>query len=183
MNSEIWKDILDYEGDYQVSNLGRVKSLKFGKDRILKQYKIGEYFFIDLYKNGKKKPKGVHRIVFETHNNYKIKSDEDVHHTDENKENNNFDNLKVMSESEHHSFHNSGKKFSKEHKNKLSENHSDTIGENNPSHKLTEEQVIQIKLLLSEGILTQKEIADIFKIDQTTISKIKTGKIWSHIRI
>lgn len=32
---EIWKDIEDYEGLYQVSNLGRVKSLHYGKEKIL----------------------------------------------------------------------------------------------------------------------------------------------------
>ena len=32
---EIWKDIVGYEGLYQISNLGRVKSLKFGKENIL----------------------------------------------------------------------------------------------------------------------------------------------------
>ena len=34
---EIWKDKKNYEGHYQVSNLGRVKSIKFGKEIILKQ--------------------------------------------------------------------------------------------------------------------------------------------------
>jgi hypothetical protein len=33
---EIWKDVPDYEGLYQVSNLGRVKSFKWGKEKILK---------------------------------------------------------------------------------------------------------------------------------------------------
>jgi DNA-binding XRE family transcriptional regulator len=56
-------------------------------------------------------------------------------------------------------------------------------GINNPQHKLTEEQVIQIKLLLKEGKLTQQEIADIFGVSQMTISLIKSGKKWSHIEV
>ena len=55
-NEEIWKDIKGYEGKYQVSNLGRVRSLNYrrtGKERILK-YLINTrgYLTTVLYKNG-----------------------------------------------------------------------------------------------------------------------------------
>ena len=43
MNKEVWKDIKGFEGHYQVSNLGRVKSIKFRKERILKPAKDGEF--------------------------------------------------------------------------------------------------------------------------------------------
>lgn len=64
---EIWKDIRDYEGLYQVSNLGRVKSLgnnKTKKEKILKQPvdKRG-YLFVVLWKNGVQKKYSVHRLV------------------------------------------------------------------------------------------------------------------------
>jgi len=57
------------------------------------------------------------------------------------------------------------------------------IGENHPNHKLIEQDVIQIKLLLKEGILTQQEIADMFDVSVSTISMINTGKRWPHIKI
>ena len=41
---EIWKDIEGYEG-YQVSNLGNVKSLKWGKEKILSKQKVGRLLF------------------------------------------------------------------------------------------------------------------------------------------
>ncbi len=34
---EEWKDVIGYEGLYQVSNIGSIKSLKFGKEKLLKQ--------------------------------------------------------------------------------------------------------------------------------------------------
>jgi len=76
-----------------------------------------------------------------------------------------------------------GKYHSEKTRKKISENHSNTKGENNPNHKLTEEQVIQIKLLLKDGKLTHKEIADIFGVSRITISCIKNNKIWSYIKL
>ena len=56
---EIWKDIKDYEGLYQISNLGRIKSLPKIKGRALTSEKIlspvignRRYKMIFLYKNG-----------------------------------------------------------------------------------------------------------------------------------
>lgn len=63
---EIWKDIKDYP-NYQVSNMGRVKSLNYnrtGKERILKNYKNNMgYLQVYLYKEGKVKMYYIHRLV------------------------------------------------------------------------------------------------------------------------
>lgn len=60
---EIWKDIKGYEGLYQVSDLGRVRSLKFGKVRVLSARKnsVG-YLSVVLCKDGKKSCL-IHRLV------------------------------------------------------------------------------------------------------------------------
>lgn len=103
---EIWKDIKNYEGLYQVSNLGRVRSLDhirkngkksgneyLSKGKVLKSaiQNVG-YMFVVLSKNGKTKGYRVHRLVAEAFisnpNNYKC-----VNHKDENKQNNCVDNL------------------------------------------------------------------------------------------
>lgn len=68
---EIWKDVIGYEGLYQVSNFGRVKSLgnggsknsKFSSERILKQLNRNGYFGVCFCKDGKKKIYLVHRLV------------------------------------------------------------------------------------------------------------------------
>lgn len=59
---EFWKDIEGYEGLYQVSNVGQVKSLK--RNKILKSGKTKKgYLQISLYKDGKRKLFLIHRLV------------------------------------------------------------------------------------------------------------------------
>lgn len=88
--NEIWKDIEGYEGLYQISNLGKIKSLT--KNCILKPSNCRKYKGVNLYKNGITKTKSIHRLVaiafIPNPNNYPC-----VNHIDCNKENNNADNL------------------------------------------------------------------------------------------
>lgn len=66
MNKEIWRTIEGYNGMYQVSNLGNVKSLRFGKERVLKTaFDNNGYHRLGLYKDGKVKKWYVHRLVCE----------------------------------------------------------------------------------------------------------------------
>jgi hypothetical protein len=66
MEKEIWKDIPGYN-DYQVSNLGNVKSLKFGKEKLLKQSSRNNtkniYYRVCLTKNGKYYHFNTHQLV------------------------------------------------------------------------------------------------------------------------
>ena len=63
---EIFKTIEGYE-DYQVSNLGRVKSLKHGKERILKAGLCkNSYLSVSFFKNKKQKTFMIHQLVAET---------------------------------------------------------------------------------------------------------------------
>jgi len=96
---EIWKDIPGYEGYYQVSNLGRVKSLKRktgnkrnNEDIILKTYLRASYLFVRLRKDNKYKNYLVHRLVASAF----IPNPDNlpqVNHIDENKINNIVNNL------------------------------------------------------------------------------------------
>ncbi|ADI23905.1 HNH endonuclease family protein [Enterococcus phage EFRM31] len=97
---EEWKDIKGYEGLYQVSNLGRVKSLKFGKERILKTGvdRYG-YISVNLYKNNKRKLCKVHRLVAQAFiPNHENKPQ--VNHIDEDKTNNMVSNLEWVTAKE-----------------------------------------------------------------------------------
>ena len=90
---EIWHDIEGYEGLYQVSNKGHVKSLYKGSEKILKPWDNGRgYLLVTLYKNGVVLSKSIHRLVaisFITNPENKPQ----VNHKDENKSNNCIENL------------------------------------------------------------------------------------------
>lgn len=61
---EEWKDIPNYEGYYQASTLGRIKSLWYGKEKILKLNGDGQgYLQVFLCKNGTKKIFKVHKLI------------------------------------------------------------------------------------------------------------------------
>ena len=114
MNKEIWKDIPEYKGLYQINNYGKVRSLKridkIGRlipERILKERidKKG-YIHYALNKNGKTKEFKAHRLVAQVFLNYehfKFMEKEkkqnfdinklQINHKDENKQNNYVDNL------------------------------------------------------------------------------------------
>ena len=100
---EIWKDIKGYEGLYQISNLGRVKSLKYihtGREKILKPSvdKQG-YLNICLCKNGVKKWYLVHRLVYEAFVG-DIPKGMQVNHINEIKTDNRLENLNLMTPKE-----------------------------------------------------------------------------------
>jgi len=113
---EVWKDVKGYEGLYQVSNMGRVKSLertvirKNGKkqtirERILKPI-VGQdgYLLVNLYdSSGKRKSFYAHRLVCETF----LDNPENkpcVNHIDENKTNNVVSNLEWCTYKENNNY-------------------------------------------------------------------------------
>ena len=121
---EIYKDILGYEGFYQISNLGNVKSLNRvilrsdGRKRTIKE-KIKEgthdkgYKRIVLYNsNSISKSCYVHRLVLQT---FLYQSDLYVDHIDGNKQNNNLLNLRYVTNSENLTFRNTDTNYKSKH--------------------------------------------------------------------
>ena len=100
--TEIWKDIIGYD-NYQVSNLGNVKSLNYrhtGKEQVLKAGKNKDgYLYIILCKNGKTKKYLIHRLVYEAFNG-PIPEGMQCNHISENKTENNLENLNLMTHKE-----------------------------------------------------------------------------------
>ena len=117
---EIWRDIPNYEGYYQVSNLGRIKSLQTGSgsgrrksvDGILSPtIKSNGYFSVMLYKDTISKRFHVHRLVGICFLGNSILQ---INHKDKNKLNNNVSNLEFVSNrfNTNHRFNNTNKSSS-----------------------------------------------------------------------
>lgn len=136
---EIWKDIKGYEGKYQVSNLGRVKSLKRYKrygntiklyeDIILKQGKVYNYSIVNLCKNKTIKNFRVHRLVAQAFIP-NPQNKQQVNHIDGNRQNNNVKNLEWCTSKENitHSYKKLNRQPNKPWLNKF--------GKENPNSKI-----------------------------------------------
>lgn len=176
---EVWKQIEGYEGIYEISNLGNVKSLsrlvnnhsgfkKQLKEKILKNHisKTG-YFVTDLKNNNERKTFKIHRLIAFAFID-KVIGKEYVNHIDGNKLNNNIDNLEWCTIQENN-----------KHAEKLGLKNDSGI--NNSKSKLKIEDVFFIR----NSNLKLKELSNIYNLNESTISKIilrKTYKKDYHVR-
>lgn len=158
---EIWKDIIGFEGKYQISNAGNIKSsariIGHGKGYLKPESILPFHRNSDNYKiihlcceNRKKQTKQVHRLVA----SHFIKSDllatDIVCHYDGDIENNHVSNLYVGD---------------------VTTNTLDKY--RHGSTKLTEGEIQEIKSLI--GTMSQAAIGKKFGVQQSYISRIKTG--------
>jgi hypothetical protein len=172
---EEWKDVPGWEGYYQVSSLGRVRSVdravtqksRWGiQNRIMrgKLLKLNsctnKYLFVTLSRPGEK-PKAhlVHRLVaFAFHGNPPL--DHEVCHTNGIRTDNRSANLRWDSRSSNH-------------RDKLSHG-TDSRGEKNSMCKLNTQQILEIRA----SNLTLKELSKRYEVTEGTLSQIKNFKSW-----
>ena len=173
---EVWKD---YDEFYQVSSFGNVRSKDsvvkstwggeyFKPGRLLKQNDNGQgYLQVQLCYNGKCKTERVHRLVAIVFIDNPLRLPK-VNHKDTNKRNNAVNNLEWCTQLE----------------NVLHAKVNGLMvqGETAANSKLTEEGVLEIKMLIREGF-SNKEIANIFGVHPGTINCIRTGRNWSHVKL
>jgi len=162
---EIWREIKEYNGDYLISNLGKIKSIKNNKVTIKKQWNDKDcYLNVSLYFLNKKCQKKVHRLVAQEFlSNPENKPQ--INHIDGNKQNNNIDNLEWCTNSENmiHAYKTGLREI--------------RIGENGYNSKLTESNVRCIRL----SNVDMKNLANIYNVTCTTIFNIKKRKTWRHV--
>ena len=175
--TEKWLAVVGWEGLYEVSNWGRIKSLPrwrknhrggkwLTKERILKQSPIPNgYLKVDLSRDGRTTTKTVHGIVLTA---FVGPSPEGMEccHGDRNKTNNCLSNLRWDT-----------------HLNNVQDqilHGTSGKGEKNNKAKLTEDQVKAIRARCAGGE-TQLSVAGDFGIDRRTVSDIHRRKIWAHV--
>jgi len=157
---EIWKSIKGYEGLYEVSNLGNVKSYWFKNPKILKK-RVGKrgYLIVDLVKEskGKRKVFSVHRLVAEAFIE-NVKNKQVVNNIDGDKTNSNVSNLEwcTYSENSKHAYDTS-----------LNRSLDNFIGKQS-----------KIVLDLSTGVYYDsiKEACDVLGLLRTTLSRYLSGQ-------
>ena len=176
--NEVWCDIAGYEGKYQISNCGRIKSFPkfikrakgsyYTKEKVLK-CTLDNYGYpcVNLYSNGNVRHTRVHILVakafIENANGYS-----DINHKDGNKTNNHIDNLEWCNRS-----HNIQHAY---------DNFLHKSGEDCNLHKLSLDDVDYIRKHYKpyDKEFGQKALAEKFNVDRTTIWYILNNKTWNH---
>ena len=171
---EVWEEVVhDGYADYEVSSLGRVRSNKFNRQKVLKQMSLVDkrrnsathYQFVNLFNNGKRVRALVHRLVAGAFIE-NLSGLPEVNHKDGKKDHNVPDNLEWTTRLGN---------IQHGHATGLVPPPPHYSGEDNSGAKLTLSQVEEIRVLPKKK---QTGIAERFGVSQSLISMIKNGRIW-----
>lgn len=167
-HSEEWRAVPDFEGLYEVSSLGRIRSLYFDPPRLcaFSADKSG-YPIVQMNKNGRRICKVVHRLVCRAFHGEPTALHKEAAHLDGNRTNPAASNLKWCSKAENHS-----------HKRAHG---SHGAGEKHPRALLTEADVYRIIARIAVGERDSTIAAD-FGVKPRTINGIARGKAWRHLQ-
>lgn len=159
-----WKQIKGYEGLYEVSNTGKVRTLNYNRTGKVKELSLVNccgYLHVNLYKECKCKQFLVHRLVVETFIG-EIPKGLVINHKDENKQNNNVDNLEICTQKYNLNYGTRNKRASKKlsavlKSRKLSTEHCAKIGAFRKGKKLSLETRAKISDSLKNYNKRRKE--------------------------
>ena len=169
ITEEVWKNVVGYEGVYQVSSCGNVRRIKSGGGavvgRVLKPGKTkAGYMIVVLYLHGRKRPEYVHRLVASAFFGGQPSHEHLIAHFDGVRENNRVDNLRWATQSEN-------QQDRKRHG-------TYQYGENNPYAKLTERDIADIRSMDYSVRGTATKIAKKYGISDGALSGIRSGRRW-----
>lgn len=168
MEEEIFKWVQGYEGYYEISSKGNVRSTSYKGSRILKPAKTRNgYLNVVFCIKQRKEHKLIHRLVAEAFlpNDLHL---EQVNHINGNKEDNRVLNLEWCTQ-EYNNQH--------AYKNNLLSRY-----ENRPAAKLTKEKVLSIPKLIEQGATTD-DLKVLFNVSRRCIDNIFEGKNWAGLGV
>lgn len=175
MSGKKWFDIPEYQGLYQVSKDGEVRSLyknTKNKTGILRvKLTPGGYPKVNLYRNGKQTTFTVHGLMRRTFWP-DAKSGMVINHLDLNKQNNKLSNLELCTYKEN-TRHAS--------RNGVFKNRPGPKGASNAKAKMNEEQVREARKLYKNGV-SVKDLCFKFGLKSTAMRYLLSGKHWSHVK-
>jgi hypothetical protein len=172
--TEEWCDVPEYDGKYQVSNLGRVRVMKKitsprRKPLIRRpQVNTSGYYSLSLSLNGKRSMASIHSLVAQAFLGERPEGYE-VNHIDGNKLNNRVDNLEYCTRSQNIQHALRVGLIPKQ------------AGANNHNAKLTEDDVREIRKTLASGV-SIRETSRIFGVSDYPVGQIARGKHWTHLK-
>lgn len=164
MNEEEWRPVPGYEGRYEISNFGNVRSVR--RNRLMVLTTIHGYHHVNLSKCGKATMFRVHRLVAEAFLR-RDSSRPHVNHKDGVKTNNHAPNLEWCTPGENN-------------QHAISLGLRAVHGSKNGFAKLNEKQVRVIAHSLKIG-LEQTYLGSVFKVKNTTIHQISKGNTWKRV--
>lgn len=194
MEQEIWQPIKGYEGYYEISSFGRVKSIERTiyhrrrkenyviKEKILTPALRGKYLKITLFKNNKRYQTSLHSLVLKTFVGNRPSPKHQTRHLDGNRFNNKLSNLAWGTCKQNH-------QDRKKHGTLLTGDkhpsyiHPEIIrrGELNGMSKLTKKQILEIRNKYIPKIYSQSRLAKEYNVSQVHIWRIVNNKSWEHI--
>lgn len=160
--AEVWRGVDGFESFYEVSNLGRVRSIRADALMTPVPDKDG-YPRVILRIDGKHYTRKVHRLVCEAFNGPPTALHHEVHHIDNDRSNACADNLRWVSRRE----------------NMHRDQGFNTAGEQNGFSRLTEGSVRRI--YRNKESMSAKELAAIFGVKPCTVYEIWSGKRWPSV--
>lgn len=170
---ETWKPIPEWEGLYEVSNFGRVKSLFNGRWNIYREKILSPrqnssgYMTVILCRRGFRKTVHVGRLVLSAFV-AKMPPDIQCNHLDGNTQNNSLKNLEWVNQSG-----NMRHRFDVLHR-------GNPRGEQHGNSRFTEKEIVAIRRLKKNGI-TQLELSKLFGCSKSAIKHIVRRRSWSHV--
>ena len=172
---EVWRDVCGFDGYYEVSNLGRIRSLRrrgetptggvrFYGGQVLRPVKLNNgYMIVSLSARNKVKQLLVHRVVAGSFLGSAPTQEHEIAHADGSRTNNAAQNLRWVTSLENAADRNQHGRTAR--------------GEGNGAAKLNENIVRRI-LRSRLGCITA---ARLFGVSKSTIKRIRSGKQWAHV--